>query len=55
MFNVKSDINLNILPANEKESIWVPVITFKNTNDGKVTVNDKKCYQSNNITTGKVY
>ena len=42
MFNVKRDMNLNILPANEKESIWVPVITFNNTNDGQVTVNDKK-------------
>ena len=42
MFNVKKDMNLNILPANEKESIWVPVITFNNTNDGQVTLNDKK-------------
>ena len=42
MFNVKKDLNLNILPANEKESVWVPVITFLNTNDGQVTINDKK-------------
>ena len=42
LYNVKNDINLNILPAHEKESIWVPVITFNNTNDAQVTVNDKK-------------
>ena len=42
LYNVKHDLNLNILPAHEKESIWVPVITFNNTKSGEVTVNDKK-------------
>ena len=42
MYNIKKELNLNILPANEKENIWVPVITFLNTNDGQVTVIDKK-------------
>ena len=29
LFNMKEDINLNILTADERESIWVPKLVFR--------------------------
>ena len=42
IFNLKDDSNLNTLPANERNSIWVPKLTFNNTKNNMETINDDK-------------
>ena len=46
IYNLKDDANLNTLPANERNSIWVPVLTFNNTKNNMETVNDRKSIAS---------
>ena len=46
IYNLKDDANLNTLPANERNSIWVPELTFNNTKDNMQTINDKKSIAS---------
>ena len=42
LYNLKDDINLNSLPGIERNSIWVPKLTFNNTKNNMETVNDVK-------------
>ena len=46
IYNLKDDANLNTLPANERQSIWVPKLTFNNTKNNMQTVNDEKTIAS---------
>ena len=46
IYNLKDDANLNTLPAPERNSIWVPKLTFNNTKNNIQTVNDVKCIGS---------
>ena len=41
IYNLKDDTDLNTLPANERESIWVPELTFNNTKNNMPTANDE--------------
>ena len=46
IYNLKDDANLNTLPATERNSIWVPKLTFNNTKNNMQTVNDEKAIAS---------
>ena len=46
IYNLKEEANLNTLPAGERNSIWVPKLTFNNTKASLQTVNDAKSIAS---------
>ena len=45
-YNLKDDSNMNTLPQHERNSIWVPKLTFNNTKTSLQTVNDEKSIAS---------
>ena len=41
-YNLKDQINLNVLTKEEKSRIWMPVLIFENTRDKSSTIEDEK-------------
>ena len=46
IYNLKDDADMNNLPENERNSIWIPNLTFNNTKNNMETINDKKAIAS---------
>jgi len=41
-YNLKDQINLNVLTQEEKSRVWTPVLIFENTRDKSSTIEDEK-------------